>query len=201
MTNGQVTYDNQTSPVWIKDYINREHNLPGGAALDAKAFRPGPVTITKDGAGTAGQTSIVVNALTTEIKDGDFIAFGAQVVVASADVAVGATTIPVKALTANIADDAAGVYIPPRAMVVKSATLVGRTYAEQATGAPFGPWAAGDAEVYLTIFDVQDLNHKAEVELLRPGTIVATNRIPGFASRPAPEIARIRELYTAITAA
>lgn len=57
---------------------------------------------------------------------------------------------------------------------VPAGTLLGRTDAEQ----PFGPWATGDTEVYLSCYDVADAEENADVELLKPNFTIYHRRLP-----------------------
>lgn len=198
-----VVRDSGSIDVWIKDYVSREHSLPGGIRLDSDAFRPAALTITADGAAAIGDTELTVDALTDEVLAGALIPFpGGQIVTTRAKAEKGATTLVTEPLTAAIADGAAALFADSRRrQTIPASTLVGRTFAEQAAGTPFGPFEAGDDEVYLTIRTVQDIFRNAETEALRKNTVVATNRMPkDFDSRPAAEKTKIQELYTCITA-
>lgn len=77
--------------------------------------------------------------------------------------------------------------------IVPSGTLVGRTAAERDADTPFGPFAAGDAEVYLT-FDVAVLADDPAVAAYRPGCIVYPMHLPAT-SKVAAAAAEIERLY------
>lgn len=63
---------------------------------------------------------------------------------------------------------------------VPSGTLVGRTAAERAANAPYGPFTSGDTDVYLTWREVYDAAMDADIELVRPGTAIKQNFLPGW---------------------
>lgn len=74
---------------------------------------------------------------------------------------------------------------------IPSGTLVGRTIAERDAGDAFGPYTAGDDEVYLLIYDVTDANQNPEAELYRHGSLVKENFLPDGV-----DMATVRSLYT-----
>jgi hypothetical protein len=112
-------------PGWAVDYFHREHNLPGGARLDAGQF----------------------------------------------------------------AADANGRrYVP-------SGTVLGRTVAERDAGTGFGPAVAGDDEIYILIHDVYDAARNPECELLRRGSGVKENFLPGFGGLAAGVQSALRAKY------
>lgn len=78
---------------------------------------------------------------------------------------------------------------------VPSGTPVGRTVAERAAGAGFGPAEATDDDFYLTAFDVVDAAFSRDVELYRPGGIVKENFLPVFATLSQALKDKIRSLY------
>lgn len=61
---------------------------------------------------------------------------------------------------------------------VESGILVGRTYAERDAGQGFGPYAAGDNEVYLLLHDVLDAAVDPSATLYRPGSLVYETKLP-----------------------
>jgi len=186
-----------SAPVWAGDFHNREHVLPGGAKLDAAAWRrEDAVTVTVSSNTAQNATSLPVTALSGPIPSGTVLYFGgAKVATLTAAAAAGATTLAVAALpTALVANDAA-TYAGTAAYRVLSGTLVGRTYAERAAGAGFGPWTTGDDEVYLVVHDVPDVMLNNDVDLYRHGGLVKENFLPGFASLAAGALAAIRANY------
>lgn len=84
---------------------------------------------------------------------------------------------------------------------VPSGTLIGRTHAERLAGSGYGPAAAGDEDVKLVAFDVDDAAHINDVELLRPGAAVKENRLPGFGGMSAAVLALLRANYHCVTGA
>jgi hypothetical protein len=58
--------------------------------------------------------------------------------------------------------------------------LIGRTFAERATSTKFGPWATGDEEIFLTYFEIPDASINDDVELYRPGSLVAEDKLPAW---------------------
>lgn len=187
-----------TAPVWAGDYLDREHLVPGGAKLAAAAFlREDAVTVTVGVAGAAqGATSVPVAALTGPIPSGTILRFSAdEYARLSSAAAAGATSLAVEALVNALESGDTATYAGVGAFAVRSGTLVGRTYAERASGDAFGPWTTGDDEVYLVVYDVLDVTANNDVELYRHGGIVKENFLPGFASLAAGALAAIRAAY------
>lgn len=188
-----------TAPVWAGDYLDREHLLPGGAKLDAAAFlREDAVTVTVGAAGAAqGATSVPVAPLTGPIPSGTILRFSEdEYARLSSAAAAGATSLAVEALVNALESGDTATYAGVGAFAVRSGTLVGRTFAERASGDAFGPWAASDDEAYLVVYDVPDVTMNNDVELYRHGGIVKENFLPGFASLDAGALAAIRAAYT-----
>lgn len=121
----------KSTPVWLGDYGNREHILPGGVKLSA--------------------------------------------------------TI--------VAADAYGKRFVP------SGTVVGRTIAERDASAPFELAAVGDNEVFIVVFDVDDVANINDAEVARPGTLVKENFLPGFAGLVAGVQALVRGAYQCVRGA
>jgi hypothetical protein len=168
------------------------------------------VRVTSSTGAAAAATSIPINALTLQadgspiavgqvaIPSGAFVDFGgAKLAVTTAPVIRGATAIAVRALPTAIAANDVGTYNGVMRRTVPSGTLVGRTIAERDAGGRFEPWAAGDEEVFLTLWDV-DLAMGEEIALLRPNTIIKENYIPGFAAMSAAMKTVIRSRYQCI---
>lgn len=85
---------------------------------------------------------------------------------------------------------------------VTAGTLVGRTFADRAAGTGFGIAAVlTDQEIFLTAFTVQDALINSDVALLRHGTLVYEDLIPGWATLTADEQAAIRARYQCIVSA
>lgn len=89
---------------------------------------------------------------------------------------------------------------------IPAGTLVGRAYTDRATMHGFSPisYTPGppkvidQEEMYLVAFDVEDANVNTDVELLRHGTVIYEDRLPGWSSLDALAKAFIREHYECI---
>jgi hypothetical protein len=187
-----------TSPAWAGDFTSREHVLPGGAKLLASDFNSeDAVTITLSGAEAIGQTAIGVAAISGPIPSGAILKSGAgEFMQLTADAAAGATSLTVEALeVAWESADTATYAGTLNRKYVRSGTLVGRTYAERASGTAFGPAADADDEVYLVMFDVHDLNDNTDVDLYRHGGIVKENLLPVFSTLSSTLQGKIRAAY------
>lgn len=208
----------RTAPVWAKDYGGREHVVPFGIKLDPAQFTNAagaPVTLT---AGAAqGATSITISPLNyastvqavtvldaqgnTIVPAGTVLDFGdAKFARTTADALYGATTIAVAALvTALVTGDTAtfskygGIFVP-------SGTLVGRTFAQQASNTPFGPadTTTPDDEIYLVYFDVPNLLNNNDAEAYRPASAVALNYLPFTPSTN--DLVQLRKIYQCFVA-
>lgn len=191
------TANQLTAPVWAGDFLDREHLLPGGAKLDAAAFlRADAVVVTANGAAAANATSMTVDALSGPIPNGTVLVFGTgEFARLTSAAAAGATTLAVEALVNGIEDNDAATYTGVGSYRVLAGTLVGRTYAERASGSAFGPWTTGDDEAYLVVYDVLDVTLNNDVDLYRHGSLVKENFLPGFATLAADVLAAIRTRY------
>lgn len=198
----QVTLNTTTltSPEWAGDFLDREHLVPGGARVDAAQFYPTDSVLVKlNGAAAADDTSITVDALSGAVPSGTLLHFGQSKEFArtTANAAAGATTIAVEALPSALEDNdearygGVGTY-PKR---IPSGTLIGRTFAERAAGAAFGPAADADDEVLIVALDVTDAAKNADVELYRPGSIVKENFLPDFAALSSALLTKLRATY------
>lgn len=88
-------------------------------------------------------------------------------------------------------------YVFPGMDVVPAGTAVGRSKSLRAYG-PFGPARADSYQVYLTAYDVRFGQDGDEAVLVKPGTTVYEDRLPGF-DQLAPEVQEaIRETYVCI---
>ena len=77
--------------------------------------------------------------------------------------------------------------------IVPSGTLIGRTATERDAGTPFGPFAAGDTETYLT-FDDANVNLDVNVAAYRPGNVVYPMHLPALSKQTA-QAAEIEKRY------
>ena len=198
---GTATTSTQAFPTWFKDYEDRSTLLPGGVTVTPADFTPlDSITVTADGNAAAAAESVTLReALTRAIPQGTILNFGGGAYAElTAPAAEGDTELTVAPLPAQVDDGDTATYRGTNAAGISAGTLIGRTYAEQEAGTPFGPFTDGDDEVYLVLHDVADLTKNPWVTAIQPGSRIATNHLPGWADRPAAEKAAIRATYTAI---
>ena len=211
----------RSAPMWMKDFSGRDQLMPFGIKLDPAQFTDqsgAPVTVAAGGA-AQGATSIPITALNYAssviantviiaqgnvlIPAGTVLSFGgAKFARTTADAVYGATTLTVAALpTALVAGDTT-TYTQYGGKFVPSGTLVGRTFAEQTAATPFGPadTATPDDEIYLTAFDVVNLQVSNDATVYRPTGRVAINYLPGFANFGANDLTQLRRIYQCFTA-
>lgn len=193
----------RTAPRWAGDFRGRESLVPAGARLDPTQFNAlDSVKVTMSAPAIIGAVSLDVDALTGPIPAGTILDFGGDSFArVPAEVAAGAVAIPVAALGAAIADNAVSWYRGIGLINIPSGTFIGRTMAERDLGTPYGAWAPGDTDAWLTAFDVTDARKKPDCELYRHMMVVKENRLPGWATKGDPEKAAIRGLYTCILGA
>lgn len=185
------------SPAWLKDFGNREHILPVPAKADPAQFTDqfaATITVATGGA-AGGATSVPVDALTPSalanttliaaggvlIPAGVTLYFGgAKVATLTADAKIGDTALTVAALpTALVAGDVAR-YSFGNNVGIFSGTAVGRTYAERNANTPYGPGISTDDELFLVVFDNPNLRENNDIELVRHGSLIAENYLPGY---------------------
>jgi hypothetical protein len=176
------TSNTLTPPIWAGDFLSREHLLPGGAKLLASAFlREDAVVVTLNGSAAQGATSVTVDALSGAIPSGTVLHFNStEFLITTSAAAAGATALAVEALPVALEDDDTATYTGVGDYAVRSGTLVGRTFAERASGTAFGPWAASDDEVYLVVYDVLNVTTNNDVELYRPNSLVKETFLPDW---------------------
>ena len=193
-----TTANELTAPRWAGDWLDREHMLPGGAKLLASAFaREDAVVVTLDGSADAAATELTVDALSGAIPSGTLLHFGSgEFARLTAAAEADATSLTVEAIPTALEDGDSATYAGTESYAVRSGTLVGRTFAERASGTAFGPHAENDDEVYLVVYDVLDVTANNDVELYRPGSIVKENLLPNFADWSAVDLAALRATYT-----
>ena len=78
---------------------------------------------------------------------------------------------------------------------VPAGTRVGRTFTERDTNAFFGVAADADDEIYILAYDIVDLNESGDGEVLRGGTLIKENFLPGWAGETAALKAKVRGFY------
>lgn len=104
---------------------------------------------------------------------------------------------------------AGGVKVTPAAFAANAAgkrtlpagTLIGRTFAERTADTPYGAAADTDDEVYIVAYDIFDLNEVNDAEVLRGGTLIKENLLPGWSGLSATLKAKVRAVYQTTTGA
>lgn len=150
----------------------------------------------------AGATSLTVEALPADIADDATALFpgGTKQARLTADAAKGATSLAVDELQFALVDDEAAYYnVPGEPKRVRAGKVVGLTNAElenaAATGVKWGPAADADDVVRILAYDVPDADSNNDCDLLRPGTLIKVNFLPGWASLSSALKAKIRATY------
>lgn len=193
-------------PPFMGDFRSRDHLVPAPAKLDPAAFLVlGGTKVVVGAAGAAaGAVSIPVGALANLVPAGTVLDFGgAKFARTTADAAAGAVTIAVAALPTALVNGDTATYSPAGAKkYVAAGTVVGRTIAERDAAAGYGPAIATDpeAEIYLTAFPVDDAGDNNDVELIRPGSTIYENRLPGIATMDATVLGILRTRYVMVRA-
>ncbi len=104
---------------------------------------------------------------------------------------------------------AGGVKVTPAAFAANAAgkryvaagSLIGRTFAERTADTAFGAAADTDDEVFIVAYDIYDLNEINDAEVLRHGTLIKENFLPGWADVSAALKAKVRASYQTTTGA
>jgi hypothetical protein len=214
-------------PRWAADFLVPGRTIERIPALvDPSLFTDqSGITVTVAGGGAAANaTSVPIAALTLPftpslaiitsgnilIPAGSVISFGAagskKFAKLTVDAKIGDVTLTTEALaTALVAGDV-GIYSAFGTEYIPSGTLIGRTYAERASGALWGPGdtATPDDELFLTAFEVRNARVDNSVALYKQGQTVKENYLPGYATVLAPAgvasagLIKIRTLYRCI---
>lgn len=197
VTQGPSTLSTTNSASWIGDYLDREHVVPGGAQLDPAQFlADDAVTVTTTAAAVAAATTLAVSALSGPIPTGTMLRFASGVYARLTVAAVaGATALTVEPLPAAVASGAVATYAGSGKKLVVAGTAIGRTLVERDAGTGYGPAAAADDEIFLTVHDVTDADLNPDVDLYRPGSLVKENFLPGFAALAAGVQSALRSRY------
>jgi len=174
-----------SAPAWLAEFLDPKLNMAiFPAKLVASLFEDvDSVKITLTAAALADATSITVSALSGAIPSGTMLYFGEskEFALTTAAAAAGATSITVQALPSALESGDYTYYRPyPSRKLIPGGTLVGRTRAERDANTGFGPVAAGDDEIFLTITDIADANQNNDVELLKHGATIKENYLPGW---------------------
>lgn len=157
--------------------------IPTGTVLDFGGAKFAVLTANA----AAGATALAVRALPTALVSGDAATFkgGTKQARLTAAAAQGATALTVDELQfALVQNDTAYYNVPGKPKRIPAGTVVGLTFAEleaaAATGVKWGPAADTDDLVRITPFDVPDADVNDDCELLRPGTLIKVNFLPGW---------------------
>lgn len=199
---GNTTYQYQQQLPWVKDFLNREHLLAMPVKLDRAQFNADDaVVVTVGAAGAAlNATSIPVTpTLTGPIPSGTLLYFGAgKYARLTAAAPAGASSLAVEALPAALTAGNTAVYQGSGIKIVQNGTVVGRTIAERDAGVAFGPAVDTDDEIYIVAFDVTDLDRDNDATLVRKGTLIAENYLPGWSGFSTALKTAIRNRYECI---
>lgn len=190
----------QTTPAFIGDFLSRDYLLAGGVKVASAGFNAyDAVVVVVDTAGAAqGATEIPVVALTGAIPAGTTLAFagGTEFATLTAAAAEGAEELEVTALVNAVeaADTATYPGTSGKKRLV-AGSLIGRTYTERANGDAFGAAADADDEIFIVAYDIYDLAEINDAEVLRGGTLIKENFLPGWASVSATLKGKVRAKY------
>lgn len=189
----------ETTPNFIGDFLSRDYLLAGGVKVLAAQFPAfGSVVATVGAAGAlAGAVSLPVAALSGAIPSGTTLDFGgAKFARLTAPAAAGATALTVAALpTALVGGDTATYPGTSGKKQISAGSLIGRTFAERGTDTPFGPAADADDEVFVVAYDIYDVAEINDADVLRFGTLIKENLLPGWAGVSAALKAKVRAAY------
>jgi len=172
----------QSAPEWLADFGSRDHLALFPAKLLASAFNDlGGVYVEVTANAAADATSVSVVALAQPIPAGAVLDFGGKKFARlTAEAAIGATSLTVAALATALADGDITYWSEYGRKMIKSGTLVGRTYAERDANTPFGPAVDTDDEIYLVAFDIENANDENDCELVEHGTRIKENYLPDW---------------------
>lgn len=190
-----------TKARWAGDFIGADTILPIPGKVDAATFdAEGSVKVVVSGAGAAqGATSIpTASALTGAIPAGIVLRFSSDefATVNGAGGVAGQSSVPVEALV-NALESADTATYPGTSgrKFIPSGTVFGRTFAERAANAPWGPAADTDDEILIGTREIFDASKMSDMEFYRPGKVVKENYLPNWANLSAAVKAKIRAIY------
>lgn len=209
-----TNYAQTRQPGFIGDFLSREHVLAGGIRLDAGLFTSADaLPVAASAVAAVDATTIAVAALGAKIPSGTVLDFGGKKFARlTADAAKGANTLTVAALAVALAvGDIARYAMPGQKKRIAAGTLVGATNAEiegsntitagKPNGLQWGPAADADDQVRILCYDVIDADTKPEADVLRPGTLVRVNALPGWDTMSAALKTKVRATYEVTVAA
>lgn len=157
--------------------------------------------VTLNAAAAAGATSLTTLAIPTALVDNDTGTFrgGTKQARVTAAAEEGATSLTVDELQFALADDESALYMGVNTKRVRGGTAVGLTNAElegaHTDGIMWGPAADSDDVVRLLAYDVPDVDEDNDADLLRPGTLIKVNFLPGWSSLSTAVKNKIRAAY------
>lgn len=183
---------------WCGDLSTRDHILPGGVKIDAAQFSSADAVVVRVAAGGAAVDAVTIpivalanilpsnQTFATAIPAGTVLSFGGKkYATLSAPASNGAVSLAVAALvTALVAGDTARYNAPNAPRRIRSGTCVGLTDAQlegvAAGGALWHPADADDDVVRLVRFDVLNADINNDADILRPGSLIFVNNLPGW---------------------
>ena len=190
-------------PEWLpQDTIASQVLLPGGHQADPSQFESiDAQTITLARGASAGEnvTLQLTSYLEHFLPEGQILDFGdGKVATLTKPAHDYPTILTVKLTTDVVVGDS---YRHPGnsgRTTVDSGTLVGRTYDERDDGKGYGPAdIENDDQVFLVVWTNSWLEQNQDVALLRSGSVVYENRLPGWSQLDNLTKAKIRQIYQA----
>lgn len=194
MINGLIGATIVSPPRWLADFSDPEiaiEHFP--AKIDPTQFVDfNAMYFNVNGA--AAQNATVINlvsapafpptwTLLAQIPKGTWLDFGGAKVAQLSAAYTGGLTLAVNAIPTALVGGEQAYYLPYGQRVqVPSGTLLGRTFAQRAAGANFGPATLTSDEFYLMLHDVYNANLNNNCELVRNGRTVKENYLPQYAS-------------------
>lgn len=197
-----------TPPIWAGEFLSPQRLIPAGGKVTVASFLADDAVLVTAGATIAGATTLVVTALPTPgnyvtgvtiIPTGTVLNFGTTkfATVNDASVLPGDTAITVLAVpTAFTGGETATYTNPSRLRSIPSGTVIGRTFTERETNVRFDYAATGDDEVFIIAFDETSVvENDGDVTLVKPGTMIKENFLPGWSGLSAAVKALVRLKY------
>ena len=211
----QMSYSTSSfaMPAWAAEELTPEQLMPGGAKLVASAFPYLDAVLIDVGAAgaLADATSVPVtitrlNPISTKadpvIPVGATLDFGAKkLAVLTTAANLAATAIAVRAIPTALVDaDVATYHGDVMRKPVSSGILVGRTFTERGNLVGFGvaDTTTPDDELFLTAFAVDDALINPDVTLVKHGTLIYEDKLPGWAGLSTGAKTAIRSRYRCI---
>lgn len=194
-------------PEYVAEPLEAEKLVPGGARLVASAFaREDAVVVTlAAGAVTSGsnKTLTTTAALTGAIPAGTILDFGSgEFATLTTGATAGTTSITGVTLAADLEGGESATYSGAGRIIVPGGTLVGRTFTERDAGTGFGApdVSTPDDQLFLTAWQVEDALINPDVTLIRHGTLIYEDKLPGWSSLSSTAKSVIRARYQCIKA-